>query len=110
MVFLLNQVAIESPAGRVPAEGAGEHQMWVNMPSYRGVRTKTHTYAVALSGRWLLFDNVADPYQLKNLVNDPAQKPVMDKLDAAILAWMKTAGDEDIPYKDALKKSTNVPS
>ncbi len=110
MVFLLNQVAAETPAGRAPAQGAGEHQMWVNLPSYRGVRTKTHTYAVALSGRWLLFDNVADPYQMKNLVNDPAQKPLMDKLDAAILAWMKTAGDEDFPYKDALKKISNFPS
>ena len=29
---------------------------------YRGVRTLTHTYAVAVDGRWLLYDNVADPY------------------------------------------------
>ena len=110
MVFLLNQVATEGAGAKGPSEGAGEHQMWVNMPSYRGVRTKTHTYAVALSGRWLLYDNVADPYQLKNLVNDPAQKSLTDKLDAEIMAWMKKAGDEDFPYKDAVKQTSNFPS
>ncbi len=42
---------------------------------WRGVRTKTHTYArLADGGPWILFDNKNDPYQMKNLVNDPAHK------------------------------------
>ncbi len=41
---------------------------------WRGVRTKTHTYArLADGGPWVLYDNKADPYQMKNLVNDPAR-------------------------------------
>jgi arylsulfatase A-like enzyme len=61
---------------------------------YRAVRTLTHTYAVAFDGRWLLYDNVADPYQQNNLVKDPAQKPLMEKLDNVILAWQKETGDK----------------
>jgi arylsulfatase A-like enzyme len=109
MVFLLNQVEAETPGAQHPGE-AGGNQPWVNQPSYRGVRTKTHTYAVAMTGRWLLFDNEKDPYQLKNLVSDPAQKPLMDKLDAAIMDWMKKAGDDVFPFKDSLKRVSNFPS
>jgi arylsulfatase A-like enzyme len=61
---------------------------------FRGVRTLTHTYAVAFDGRWLLYDNVADPYQRKNLIAEPSQKTLMDKFDSMILAWQKATGDK----------------
>ena len=61
---------------------------------FRGVRTLTHTYAVAYDGRWLLYDNVADPYQQKNLIGDAAQKPLMEKFDAMIMNWQKATGDK----------------
>ena len=62
-------------------------------PTYRGIRTATHTYAVTAGGRWLLFDNVNDPYQMKNLAHDPVQKALMDAFDVKIKAWMQTTGD-----------------
>jgi len=62
-------------------------------PTYRGIRTATHMYAVTAGGRWLLFDNANDPYQMKNLANDPAHKALMDGFDVKIKAWMKTTGD-----------------
>ena len=37
---------------------------------WRGVRTKTFTYVKYLEGREELFDNINDPYQMTNLVND----------------------------------------
>ena len=58
------------------------------------MRTLTHTYAVAYDGRWILYDNVADPYQQKNLIADPAQKPLMEKFDAMIMDWQKVTGDK----------------
>lgn len=85
MVFLLNQVFGEQegelgaeteaesggPGGhgrrrgnggqRREGEGPGGTLKFVNMPSYRGLRTRTHTYAVTLTGRWLLYNNAADP-------------------------------------------------
>lgn len=73
------------------------------------MRTKTHTYVVTLTGRWLLFDNVADPYQMKNLVSDPASRPLMDKLDAAIMAWLKATKD-NFPYKENAKRISSFPS
>ncbi len=127
MVFLMNQVEGDAggpdasggePSDPLPSnghrvggrpEGRGGHQEFVNQPSFRGVRTKTHTYAVALTGRWLLYDNVADPYQLKNLIHDPAQKPLIEKLDAAIEEWIKGSGDK-FPYRDSLKSVSNFPS
>ena len=131
MVFLLNHVVGEAegftgsgaehvgPGGHARPEGRGGRRRegegpggtleFVNLPSYRGVRTKTHTYAVTLTGRWLLYDNVADPYQLKNLVHDPAQLPLMEELDAAILAWMKSMGD-DFPYVENTERYSRFPS
>ena len=127
MVFLMNQVegdaggpdagngeaASSMPSNQPKAggrpEGRGGHQEFVNQPSYRGVRTKTHTYAVALTGRWVLYDNVADPYQLKNLIGDPTQKPLMEMLDAAIMEWIKSAGD-NFPYQESLTKTSDFPS
>ncbi len=61
---------------------------------YRGIRTQSYTYAIAYDGRWCLYDNFADPFQMKNLVSDPTQKPLMEKLDAIILAWQKETGDK----------------
>jgi arylsulfatase A-like enzyme len=106
MVFLMNEV---SPDAGKPGAGVGENMEFVNQPSYRGVRTKTHTYAVAKTGRWLLFDNIADPYQLKNLVGDAAQKHLMEQFDAAILEWMKKTGD-DFPLKENTKRISSFPS
>jgi len=96
-------------AGGGPAQGHGGRQKFVNLPSYRGVRTKTHTYTVTLTGRWLLYNNETDPYQLNNLVRDRAQKPLMEKLDAAIMAWMKQAGDP-FPFKENTTRYSDFPS
>lgn len=95
MVFLLNE---KGPANR----------MEVNVPSYRGVRTKTHTYAIQLDGRWCLYDNVADPYQLKNLVKDPASKPLIEKFEAALRASSKSTGDP-FPYDSVVGSYSAYP-
>ena len=39
---------------------------------FRGVRTKRYTYAASPSGHFVLYDLRKDPYQLRNLVDDPA--------------------------------------
>lgn len=96
MVFLLND---KGPINR----------MEVDVPTYRGVRTRTHTYAVQLDGRWCLYDNGADPYQMKNLVKDPANKALIEKFDKALIAWSHSTGDE-FPYDAALKSYSSYPS
>ncbi len=61
---------------------------------WRGVRTKSHTYArLANGGPWLLFDNKSDPYQMKNLVDDPAHKKLRDKMETTMQSLLKKAHD-----------------
>ena len=61
---------------------------------WRGVRTKTHTYArLADGGPWILFDNKSDPYQMKNLVNDPAHAKLREELDATMQSLLAKAHD-----------------
>ncbi|HEX5284646.1 MAG TPA: sulfatase-like hydrolase/transferase [Bryocella sp.] len=96
MVFLMNEKGPES-------------RQEVDVPTYRGVRTRTHTYAVQLDGRWCLFDNAADPYQMKNLVKEPANKAMIERFDKALIAWSKSCGDA-FPYEQALGSYSSYPS
>ncbi len=64
---------------------------------YRGVRTKRYTYAVGIGGEWLLIDNKNDPFQMKNLKDDPAYAKVKADLEAKLKAWLRTAEDPFIP-------------
>ena len=96
MVFLMNE---QGPATRQE----------INVQTYRGVRTATHTYAIQLDGRWCLYDNVKDPHQMKNLVKDPSQQALVKRLDAALIAWSKSTGDP-FPYDKALSSYSSYPS
>lgn len=64
---------------------------------WRGVRTKTHTYVERLDGPWLLYDNARDPWQMANLVGDPAQADVQEELAAELASWMERTGDDGAP-------------
>jgi arylsulfatase A-like enzyme len=64
---------------------------------YRGVRTATHTYVRTIDGPWLLFDNVADPYQLCNLIDDARHAEVAARLDRAMRTHMDGIGDRFLP-------------
>lgn len=96
MVFLMNE---KGPANRQET----------NVPTYRGVRTHTHTYAIQADGRWCLYDNVKDPFQMRNLVRDPASQNLIKKLDAALIAWSKSTGDP-FPYENALGSYSSYPA
>jgi len=78
-------------------------------PNFRGLRSKTHTYAVAQDGRWLLFDNVKDPYQQHNLIDDPAQKELIAHFDQLISEWLKAA-DDPFDYANAIQKRSGEPA
>ena len=60
---------------------------------WRGVRTKTHTYAMFLDRDWVLYDNVADPYQMKNLKDDPLAADAEARLKHAMHEWLKKTND-----------------
>jgi arylsulfatase A-like enzyme len=74
---------------KVHASGGENHPA----PLFRGVRTARHTYAVLPDRPWLLFDNPADPYQMKNLIDAPEAAAVRADLHRTLAEWLKKAGD-----------------
>lgn len=62
--------------------------------AYRGVRTASHTYVRNLTGPWLLYDNVADPYQLQNLCGRPEFAGLQQDLETELNRWLSGLGDE----------------
>ena len=81
-------------------------QWWTGVGgrSYRGLRTRRHTYARALEGPWLLYDNEADPFQQDNLVGQPGQQGLLDELDAALRRRLAAADDSFLPGPAYLKR------
>ena len=67
------------------------------MREYRGVRTARYTYTRCLQGPWHLFDNELDPYQLENLVNQPAYAEVQRQLDDRLSRFLEETDDDFQP-------------
>jgi arylsulfatase A-like enzyme len=108
VVFLMNGDSFEAEPGADGLNG-GTNGGGYAPPTFRGLCTRTHTYAVAADGRWLLFDNVRDPYQQKNLIDDPAEQARMEHFNELIAAWLKDASDP-FPYEAALDKRSAQPA
>ncbi|HEV7277536.1 MAG TPA: sulfatase [Devosiaceae bacterium] len=70
-----------------------EHDFFANGAEWRGVRTKTHTYARWLDGRIVLFDNTSDPDQLNNLADVPAHAELQAALEAMLQGLLRTRND-----------------
>ncbi len=61
---------------------------------WRAYRTKRHTYATfKQDGKELLFDNIADPYQMNDLSGDPACAALMRDLRERMRGRMALIGD-----------------
>jgi arylsulfatase A-like enzyme len=75
-----------------------------NMPEWRGVRTRRHTY-VELPGRrpWLLFDNQEDPYQMRNLVDQPEHSELRRRLASTLSEWLNRTGDPFLPGEEMVR-------
>jgi len=71
---------------------------------YRGVRTDRHTYVRTIEGPWLLYDNLVDPYQLNNLIDDAHMKEIREELEAMLVEHMKRIGDEILPNEAYYEK------
>ncbi len=71
---------------------------------YRGVRTEKYTYVRDLDGPWLLYDNVNDPYQINNVVDQPDFKAIQADLEAQLQAILDKNGDEFLPGEEYMKQ------
>lgn len=72
----------------------GEWNRSVGGKEFRGIVTKRYTYARDLQGRWLLFDNLMDPYQQTNMVDEPSATSLVKNLDALLDKELDRLGDK----------------
>ncbi len=71
---------------------------------YRGVRTATHTYVRSIHGPWLLYDNVADPFQMRNLCGRSGARSVQAELERKLDEFRGKLQDEFLPAGVYLKR------
>ncbi|MHC5055981.1 MAG: sulfatase family protein [Planctomycetota bacterium] len=71
---------------------------------YRGLRTRRHTYVRSLEGPWLLYDNEADPHQMRNLVGEAEHAALREELDRRLQAKLDAAGDEFLPGMEYIRR------
>lgn len=68
-----------------------------HFPEWRGVRTKSHTYVKWLDGKQELYDNLSDPYQMRNLAQDQQDLPALQKMRSTLKGLLAEAHDEFLP-------------
>ena len=99
--------------GASPSDGAtliscaapfGQWTRKVGGREYRGVRTERYTYVRDLKGPWLLFDNLRDPYQEKNLVGQPNTVILQAGLEARLAQKLAAAHDLFLPAEAYIKQ------
>jgi arylsulfatase A-like enzyme len=75
-------------------QGTGTTAAWRDGHEWRALRDKRYTYAVyRIDGQELLFDNQADPYQMCNLVDDPAYVPQLERFRVMVRTKMASLSD-----------------
>jgi len=65
---------------------------------YRGIRTKQYSYVKTTEKATMLFDNIADPYQLDNLIDKPEHHKLQSKMDKLLQKELRAVGDENFRY------------
>jgi arylsulfatase A-like enzyme len=70
-----------------PYRGDGTEDAW------RGVRTGRHMYARFESQPWVLYDLESDPYEMRNLAEEPGAETVVRDMEKRLAAWMARTGD-----------------
>lgn len=66
------------------------------LDTWRGVRTKRYTYArFEDQTPWLLYDNVADPYQMNNLIGDAKSESLLEQMNTILDDLLIKADDPE---------------
>ena len=75
-------------------QGMGTTAAWKDGTEWRGLRDARFTYAkYHVDGQELLFDNRADPYQMKNLAGERAHNSKLQHYREQLARWMKEHND-----------------
>lgn len=71
---------------------------------YRTIRTKQYTYTLTPTGPTMLFDNLKDPYQMTNLLNNPDYDELEQELDQELKRQLAELNDELKPREYYMQK------
>lgn len=82
----------------------GQWARRVGGKEFRGIVTHQYTYTRDLNGPWLLFDNLKDPLQLNNLINNPVVAGIQQQLDTVLKKELKLRKDEFLPGMEYVKR------
>lgn len=75
-------------------QGMGATAIFEDGREWRALRSKQHTYAVFLAdGSELLFDNLSDPYQMRNLAGEGEYAELLQSMRAALAERMRALND-----------------
>lgn len=80
--------------------------------AWRGVVTRSHTYARFKDGTWVLYDDKADPYQMENLAGSQGHSDLRSNLEEELQRWLASMGDgfeteEDLAKRLGIKTNEN---
>jgi arylsulfatase A-like enzyme len=76
---------------------SAKYDLFEDGMEWRGVRTKTHSYAVWLNGRKELYDLARDPLQMDNQSGVPAAAGLESRLRALMSDLQRRRGDALVP-------------
>ena len=71
---------------------------------FRAIRTTRYAYARDLSGPWLLYDNQADPDQIRNLVGKPEYAELQARMEKRLREKLASQHDEFLPGPEYVKR------
>jgi arylsulfatase A-like enzyme len=93
-------------------QGMGTTAAWQDGTEWRALRDDRYTYAIYRRDRSeLLFDNVSDPYQMKNLAQDRGEQPKLAHYRTMLQRWMKEHNDRFEActwYRDQWTRDRNI--
>jgi len=83
--------------------------VYYNAPSpffdYRAVKTNKYTYIRSTGEAAFLFDNLSDPLQMNNLIEDPGSSRLVRQMEKTLRKELAKIGDEDFrSYEHYFKK------
>jgi arylsulfatase A-like enzyme len=64
---------------------------------YRAIKTNQYSYVKGIEGAWFLFNDLNDPYQMNNLVDNPEFADIQKQLDKQLMQELAKIGDDFRP-------------